>query len=212
MELTYTLILLPNNPIIVSDEELEIGDNCYGININKDLIVDIHEASSNDLHIKSSKIVAGYENTPTIDFSLLSENDFKRINFFPAELLFKEEPYDYEGYKNGWINGFNYCKSLMDKMFTIDDMIKLYNGTKQNVGTSVKVSDLPTAKVMREYLFKPKKFLVNLERDTCCLVLPDKPEGNGWRPAFSEACAVFYERLVINPNNSVKITKILNQA
>ena len=54
----HSIIKVGNYLLVVSDELLEIGDWCYGLDINGDYVNTVHEAGSHDLHCKHPKIIA----------------------------------------------------------------------------------------------------------------------------------------------------------
>lgn len=65
-------------------------------------------------------------------------------------------------YNDGQITGFElganwgFDKAKEKYKFTEEDMKRLYEGTLQNVGTSIKQSDLPTWEQVKESLSRPK--------------------------------------------------------
>lgn len=126
----YQLIMLPN-PIVVSDEELTLGDtlkDCFYFFKGK---VIKREYSH---HKEGKKIIAGIPELPTIDFSALSEEDCKKIGWVDVENLANEKFPDEStaGWKDsfsprerrGFITGFKAAQSLNEKNFSEEDLIK----------------------------------------------------------------------------------------
>lgn len=77
----YQLVKLQDKYILVSDEEKQIFDKVWNSHVGKVLTV------SDVFMPHGDKIIAGLDNQPSIDFSLLSEVDCKTINFIDVEKL-----------------------------------------------------------------------------------------------------------------------------
>jgi hypothetical protein len=140
----YTLHKLPEGFIITSDETLQIGDLCYGEDINKKgFPINIHEAGSHDLYNKRPKMVAQQNQ---IDFSALSEEEQKNIGWFDVislgedatnlRILKHKTPSQLtRQYYDGYLDGFQKAQELLsDRMFTLEDMQKAYCTGMQFIG------------------------------------------------------------------------------
>ena len=148
------LIKLQDKFILVSDEEIKEGDFLL---INNEDVMQMkssydNDVSGEDIWVGDSlngyatykdnckKIIAGIEELPSIDFSLLSEEDCKIIGFVDVERLAKEAiqsktnkipiPTSYwmrevDMYERLWYEGFKTAQSLNDKMFGVKEVVEL---------------------------------------------------------------------------------------
>lgn len=123
------LIKLQDKFILVIDEDAKNNELLYNIENNT-----ICRAMG-DAEVSHFKIVAGVEFLPSIDFSLLSEEDCKTIGWVDVEklaekIVINNNPNGAENFSmsvfNGLvkdiINGFKIAQSLNDKMFSLEDM------------------------------------------------------------------------------------------
>lgn len=77
-------------------------------------------------------------------------------------------------WEKGFIDGWN--KHAEKYKFTEEDIVKCYKGLLQNVGTSVKISDLPTVEEYLKYLQQPKE-ITEIEFEVYTARFP---KDNGW--------------------------------
>lgn len=77
------------------------------------------------------KIIAGIPELPTIDFSLLSEEDCKTIGFVNVERLAREEILYNDSKRDWWKQGFKTSQSLNDKMFSLEDMEQCFLSARE---------------------------------------------------------------------------------
>lgn len=126
------LIKLQDKFILVSDEEIKVGD------IALDLCEDMGTKFESFIVDKATLKFANQECKKIIsknpDFSLLSEEELKSIGWVDVEKLAKEK-YQYvsenpphviitpENKLEGFIEGFKAAQSLNDKMFTLEQVI-----------------------------------------------------------------------------------------
>lgn len=68
---------------------------------------------------QSKKIIAGIKDLPSIDFSLLSEEDCKKIGWVDVEKLC---PCIGNDFRFEWISGFKIAQFLNDKLFRMNIM------------------------------------------------------------------------------------------
>lgn len=130
------LIKLKDEYILVSDEEIE--KDTLHINLSTNEI----EGASKNLGInwandargvreQYKKIIAGIPELPSIDFSLLSEEDCKTIGWLDVEKLAKIKAADWlvncgiidiecSSAIKGFIDGFKIAQALNDKMLSLD--------------------------------------------------------------------------------------------
>lgn len=109
----YQLIMIPNQPILVSDEEIKEGEPGYSIN---------NATYTHFSHLGSSygrKIIAGVKDLPSVDFSALSEEECKKIGWVDVD---KEWNKYYTKYYDGdyisFADGFKTAQSLNEKNCT----------------------------------------------------------------------------------------------
>jgi len=136
----HNIIKTENCLIILSDEKLEIGDLCYGKNINtKGYKIDIHEAGSEDLYNRRPKIIAHLplNNSPILEgVDLLPpiqgqnvrdnvlENEVERLS---EQEVSKFKDAD-EQYAKDWFE-IGYNKAKEKYKYTEEDVIYLLNKT-----------------------------------------------------------------------------------
>ncbi len=125
--MTHKLINTENYLLVVAGEVTEIGEYCYGLDINKQMETTIHEAGSDDLHCKRSKIVA---HLPLNGAHILEGVDLLPPLETVAERLalqevggWVENESDHYVY-SGFVSGYNKAKEKYK--YTEDDMMKMY--------------------------------------------------------------------------------------
>lgn len=206
----YKLIKLLEGYIITSTEEIKEKD--FIIERGKPIvkckaILDCEDLVWESLNTKSSacdgifnfkKIIAStfIKELPSIDFNGFedkvgaSNKDWIVEN---AENYCQKEKRRTDVF-SAYLEGWNKHKELnKDKLYTLEDMEKCYNGLLQNVGTSIKQSDLPTSKQYIEHLSPPKQWNIGVEMEQYTQNLHKD---------------IWYNQLKIT-NNSIKITNIL---
>lgn len=118
------LIIINDNPIIVSDEEIKDGECCIniqnGVNENN-----IHYAIKEDCNTDATnchKIIAGLDNLPEIDFNGLEEE----FGIVDVENMVNKidtpDHLDYFSFDRGFINGFKTAQSLNEKKYSLEEM------------------------------------------------------------------------------------------
>lgn len=203
------LIMLPEQPILVSDEEIKVDDYIYW---NKKVTKAINTTYSKS----TKKIIAGIEGLPSIDFSGLSEEVCKRIgwvdvfkmskNKYPySKRLHKVDREDDEMYKDllreGFEVGFKTAQSLNDKKFSLEDIEEAMKNIASEIVTFDGVIDANSPASIytwvQAYLNKlsqPKVFNVEVEMEEV-------------KSSTYEPCTKWIVPKITN--NSIKIIKIL---
>lgn len=210
------LIMLPE-PILVSDENMVIGDIAYSktfdniCNITKTALRGIEE-DNNDEGL--FKILAGFSKLPSIDFSALSEEDCKKIGLFNIEALAKEGykkhvpkheiTFDEEvnrigGYNVGFKEGFQKAQSLNDKKFTEENMYSMFMAGRDMIDdvTFAFKNSSDALKRLKKSISQPKVFDIEVEMEKD---FENHPEMVGNQREEWE-----YPKI---ENNKIKITKI----
>lgn len=160
------LILLPEQPIIVSDDKIKVGDNIYEIdqdNIN--IAGEEYIANTTD-----KKIIAGIPGLPSIDFNGL-EDEVGYINllklasdFANLELMKNELSGNRYNLRTSFMEGFEAAQSL-GKEFTKEDMMcAYYEGT--NIGAAFESicdghDNMESIKEAEEYSKDAEKVFIN---------------------------------------------------
>ena len=161
-------------PILVVNEVARIGGHKfigdkYVFLKGKELQKDLQEA----IDKQSKKIVAGTPNTLPIDFSKLSEEECKKIQWFDIEGLadgfvnkYKEE-YNYrslngEGWlATGYVYGMKQSNHFSHKKYTEEDLRRAFHAGSMYCATGNRSEDVEKIVVK---LSKPKQFLVEAGR------------------------------------------------
>ena len=122
MQTQYTLIMLPNNPIIISNEKLSIKDECYHL----EGFTTIEDDLDKEIVYKNGgrKIIAGFNHLPQINFSKLTKEEKERIGWVDVEELCDCTGKDF---RYEWIRGFKAHQSITNKMFSLDDVENCWN-------------------------------------------------------------------------------------
>lgn len=206
------LIMLPQ-PILVSNEEIKENDWYYSsqgvLQSTKSYFEDkrglrtyylTHELWS----FSCQKIIAGIPKLPAIDFSALSEEDCKKIEWIDVNsewLKFAKKAstlpnFDSVNLSIGFMGGFKAAQSLNEKKFSLEDM-KLCWDTAYKEASEFPNRGIYTPNVEFEdfiqSIAKPKVFDVEVE----VIMMSDKK--GGLKPSNIPKIT----------NNSIKITKVL---
>lgn len=206
MKQTYDLVM-SNPPVLTSHEEINNGDFVCEENENENGYYFPKKVFTHQI-FKGKKVIAGLPNLPTIDFTLLSEEECKHIGWINVEKLSyennkvkisntKERDMDEEILISGariigFKEGFNTSQSMNSNKFTIDDIITAFHCGRLNQG---KDGDT-TLEQMIKKLIKPKIFNVELEM----IQVNNKP-------GASYSTITLYKPKIIS--NSIKVNKIL---
>lgn len=218
----YQLIMLPNQPILVSDEKITKEDIPFNLGIDYDSVWQFRKGLTTDGKGNWKKIIAGIPELPSIDFSVLSEEDCKKIGWVEIERLaddYSIEVYPINGesremvdwiesqkivLQQGFMSGFKAAQSLNEKKFSKEDIFSILD---------LHTDSAPISYLKREfekYLSQPKVFDVEVEM-SCehCIDIDSK------NAAYIDSKCNSDEGLYkcgYSPkitNNSIKITKIL---
>ena len=128
--MNHTLIHTNGYLLIVDGEVTEIGEYCYGLDINKQMETTIHEAGSDDLHCKRHKIIAHLplNNSPILDGVHLlpplkqdDEADKLALQEIGGWIENDEDNLLYKGFILG------YGKAKEQYKYTYEDMMKMYD-------------------------------------------------------------------------------------
>lgn len=123
---TFTIIKLKDKYLLLSDKEIKESD-WYFDSTDKEGLYPVYQRSqAPKFYSGCKKIIAGIPELPSIDFSLLSEEDYKTIGYIDVEKLAYEYYTSNEHYRAAdafhFSNGFKKAQSLNDKMFSLEDM------------------------------------------------------------------------------------------
>ncbi len=150
--MTHKLINTENYLLVVAGEVTEIGEYCYGVDINKQMETTIHEAGSDDLHSKRSKIVA---HLPLNGAHILEGVDLLPPLETVAERLalqevggWVENESDHYVY-SGFVSGYNKAK---EKYKYTEDALKYMFECGRNYQNNAEI----TFKMSLYYLQQPK--------------------------------------------------------
>lgn len=211
--------MLPE-PILISDQEIKEGDWFY--HPNKAFKSQIEQADEFTFNASipiingfngyvCKKIIAGVSSLISIDFSLLSEEDCKKIGWIDVEKYkathltsFIWEPA--KEWKFHYEEGFKTAQNLnKDKMFSLDDIKTSFWKCFENrsLGYSVTMGELELE--LNKSLQQPKVFDVEVEMETIWF---NKRSGGTWQPFPDEETAISKKQPKIT-NNSIKVNKIL---
>ena len=208
--MNYKLIML-DNPILVSDEEIKEGDWCLSTD-EYFVIKMVNSAFSCD-----RKIIAGLPDLPKLDLSLIAEEigcvDVEKLAYNHL-ISIKDNTLNtsWEHYtKNIFIQGFKAAQSLNEKKYSEEDMYGLLKliGKK---GYYVEIDGRVYANAFSggievdvvdgfiQSLSKPKEYLIEVEMEQVDIEI-EKSE------LFQD-----YESYNLIPkitNNTIKVTKLL---
>lgn len=163
------LIMLPKQPILVSDEKIVDGDKCFADAKFLHNIVEYRKSPCPPPYVSNlsvlKKAVAGIPEMPTIDFSALSEADCKRIGWVDVDKAANEyyNAYDpnsehTEGLVEGFKRGFKTSQSLNEKKYS-----EVFDWLEKNDYLSDKRSIME--KEFIQYISQPKSFDVEVEME-----------------------------------------------
>ena len=205
------LIILPEYPIIVSDEEISVDDWRIRVDSKNNYFVEqVTDNTYNYTSEKYFKIIAGIPDLPLIDFNGF-ERKFGIINYWAMgqKIAQKSKTSNKSAMRNGFVKGFKYCQSLNEKRFSLDDMRKLASAAftiKSNNETLIEDFDKWFDNRIKS-LSQPKVFHIDIEMEEYMT--------DGWIPSYNnpdnhnlEPSAEIDWRPKIT-NNQIKIIKIL---
>lgn len=207
--------------ILVSDETIE---NCYVYDFEENVCYFWNKPTNeiNTNFLKScKKIIAGIPELPSIDFSLLSEEDCKEIGWVDVEKLadefykkYQSKPYAME--KGAWRKGFKTAQSFNDKMFSLEELIKFSEycrntarreGTYGNGFTNNWELCSEQKLVSTEDLFKMYQSLQQIVWDVE-VEIDNRKQVSSENKGFLVDNPNLYKPLITN--NKIKVNKILN--
>ena len=222
----YQLIMLPNQPILVSDEKITKEDIPFNLGIDYDSVWQFRKGLTTDGKGNWKKIIAGIPELPSIDFSVLSEEDCKKIGWVDVEKLANDysiEVYPINGesretvdwiesqkilLQQGFISGFKAAQSLNEKKYSEEDVKEItYQAAQYGMWYALNSqhnNEVPKGNVLQWFqnrFAQPKVFQVEVEMKQKC-------EFDFEKCSFSKNnCGC--EFVLKITNNSIKITKIL---
>jgi len=183
--MNYTLHKLPEGFIVTSHEEIKEGDlvhHTFGIHkaVYKNGILGwISDKTKAHLYFGTEgggKVIAQQDQ---IDFSFLSKEEQKEIEWFDVEELALNETSDIDnsqfdrGVVYGFHKGFKKAQELLsDRRFTLEDMRKAFNAGDtyryyENGGFRNIPSDILDEEQYIQSLSQPKSWKVELEMENC---------------------------------------------
>lgn len=147
--------------ILLIDEDATIKHGDYLL--EKDSIINIFPDYLTDLG-KCQKIIGYLPNK--IKSNPLGNVPTLQPQLFEVLKLANEEPTTYAPnfdkiFRVGFVIGFNKAKELFG--FSLEDMERCFESVAQNVGTSVKQSDLPSFSEYIQTIQQPKQFIPEYE-------------------------------------------------
>lgn len=213
------LIMLPQ-PILVSDEKrrVELNKFYYEPDNMQPVYSFTRETLPDEYYLQ--EVLAGIPQLPSIDFSVLSDDECKRIGWVDveklAEKIIQDEKVAHElkhFSKRLIVSVFKAAQSLSDKKYSLQDMIDWlhyyqrtaelgFYSTAENHG---KPHDKVLRKFIDEELNKPKVFNVEVEMEDAVNM--------DYKPSFGNGSDSTYNPMYIKvpkvTNNSIKILKLL---
>lgn len=188
--------MLPNQHILISDEEIKEGfyKYCPFDDINK-----IHKQEGQYFDKHEYKIIAGIPELPSIDFSALSEEDCKKIGWVDWKRYFDLDDKKYGAIAHSYFLGFRKAQSINKKKFNIEEIFSILDLHTDAAPISYLKSELV------KKLSQPKVFDVEVEMKS----VYDGKEKIGVTPSGE---AIYMSKHIDIPKitkNSIKITKIL---
>ena len=161
------LIKLKDKFILVSDEEIKESDLCLDINSNH--IFECWKNRPNDgiyewknnlswvrLHKNCKEVIAGIPELPSIDFSLLSEEDCKTIGFVDIEKLATRK-YGTHIYAIEEPDAHGYIQSLQQTSWDVEIEME----TSLQIKNRQKVGDFICSKIIKDTIFPQPKITNN---------------------------------------------------
>lgn len=191
----YQLIKIPEYNIIISKEKEQVVLNKWYY--ESDNHVPIYQFTKDTLpnEYYLNEVIAGYSNLPSIDYSMLSKEDCKKIGWIDvekyADKVIPNLQYS-KWVKQGFIGGFEISQSLNEKKFTLEDMEAAicFGKTLERLKITQTFSDKEEFKGFIMSLSQPKIFDIEIETE--------------WR--YGDMSVTGYTPKI--NNNSIKITKI----
>lgn len=196
------LIKLQDKYILLSDEEIKKGWKGYAYKHNVKDKVFKHSYTTNSWYSNAKKIIAGIPELPSIDFSLLSEEDCKTIeyNYWSRHWEIVNSQIENGVNPHAYRLGFITAQSLSDKMFSLDDIVKaIYFGEMSVKDSSIKLfekKELIKTEVTRQ-------FIQSLQQSSWNIVIEMELNLNGKNGLDR---ARFIPKII---DNSIKILKVL---
>jgi len=148
-------LILLENPVIVTDEDIKVGNNFYYKHFGED-IVSIADSTTD---LKNA-------NTPDRFFKkIISTNkqiDYNGIDFGVVDV--EKLAFNYCGssqaHRRGFIDGFNASQKLNEKKFSVADMIECFNAARR-----YRMKNVFEFECGEEYLdnMQPKTFDIEIE-------------------------------------------------
>jgi len=209
MKKKYILILLKDGRnILVSDEEIEIDDWCYGMD---GIFQYKGKVNIPDIYLPN-KIIAGIYHLPTLIYSDEVKQELRdKYGWADIENLVNtlETPDDFDQFSHdkGFEKGFKTHQQLTDKMFSLKQVENLYKGTLQNVGTSIKQQDMPSWEQVLQSLLQPIELKVEIEMEETCKMCNQEYQKSGCSYAGCGSMDTLLQPKTIN--NSILITKMI---
>jgi hypothetical protein len=170
----YTLHKLQQGFVITSDEETKRGRfYCFR---TKSFFDD--DGQDVNCCMGDVKVIAQQDQ---IDFSALSEEEQKKIEWFDVDKLFDNifpnkhllESHDYHNLKDGFTEGFQKAQELLsDRRFTLVDMLEFYYWLKKSYGPTKPLEEAQIVhrttpdkivEMFAQSLSQPKSFSIELE-------------------------------------------------
>lgn len=213
------LIMLPNQPILVSDEQIfELDKVLFGNHILTTDYFDSHflkwefkELAVSPIDYQKYnepvKIIAGIPELPSINSSELSEEDCSRIGWVAVEKLAWKNLECFEGNQweeqvafEQWVEGFKTAQSLNEKKYTVDQMRHVYS-------MGIALNDVEKANELFnkliDLLSQPKVFDVEIEQEELFL---EEDSMNYTHEKSDISGSKLFPKIT---NNSIKISKVL---
>lgn len=217
----YKLIML-DQPILVSDEEIKSGDsvlfNISSTAIHKNVKVNytsVYDKKGKLLFDKEGtiKVVAGIPELPTIDFSALSEEDCKKIGWVDVEkeyfkILERDENIFSMLNRLSFIMGFKAAQPLNEKRYSEEDIrFAITQSFLDGMDRDKEITE-SHQRILKE-LSQPKVFDVEVEMEEYGVC--ETCNRQGYRHcSHPEECGAWKiaKELKIS-NNKIKILKLL---
>lgn len=197
------LIKLQDKFILVSDEKIIHNATIYCEKTGL-----INASVCGVLPVNPRLVIAGIEDTPSIDFSILSEEDCKKIGYVSEDrMIVAAQQYALDKcqdnmsaltkVKVAWEEGFKTAQSLNDNMFSLENMNEAFR-----LGHDVEREDCKENYLNYIQSLKQNSWQVEIEVE--CAYGDECPSKGSYDSQY--LCKVVPK---ITDNNSIKITKIV---